>query len=258
MNIYILASGSKGNVSIVENDNKYILIDNGISFRKLNLKLKENNIDIKKIKDLIITHEHSDHISGLPMILKRGNLSNLYMTRGTYNALSSEIHQLIENVNLVLLTPNEVFKLHNLEVNPIDVSHDAAEPIGLIFKNAIKKAVFLTDTGYVDRAHHEVLSNADFYLVEANHDPVMLLNSFRPHGLKQRIMGIHGHLSNDEAALLMNNLIQTKSATWVIAHISEDCNNQFSIEEAIVNNFDDPTKVKIHFSSQESLDKFEL
>lgn len=258
MNIYVLASGSKGNVTVIENEGRKVLIDCGISYKKLLNKLEEASIKIEEINDIIITHEHKDHVVGLNMLLKHGFVNRVYMTLGTKTFLQPNLEDLFDKVDLNVLIPNHNFEVINLDVTPIDISHDANEPIGLVIKNEIKKAVILTDTGYVDRAHHEILSDADFYLLESNHDTKMLLNSKRPHLLKQRIMGITGHLSNDEAAELMNKLIINKKAIWVIAHISEDCNNVFSIEEAIVNNFDDPTKVEIYYSSQESLDVFKL
>lgn len=258
MNIYVLASGSKGNVAIVENDNKKVLIDCGISYRRLNDKVKEFNLKLSKINHLLITHEHSDHIIGLKMLLKYGNITHVYMTRGTFEVLKDDIKKMISDVELVIIKSYERFSLFNLEIIPFPTSHDANEPIGFVVNNEFKKAVFLTDTGYVDRGLYEMLANADFYLVEANHDPELLLNSRRPFALKQRIMGIDGHLSNEEAAILMNQLITNKKATWVVAHISEDCNTEYLIEKAIVDHFDNPMKIEVVYSSQESLSKIEL
>ena len=128
--------------------------------------------------------------------------------------------------------------------------------LGLIGEK--KSFVCLTDTGYVDQSYHEVLKDADLYLLESNFDPKKLLGSRRPFALKQRILGVQGHLSNEEAAVLMNKLIKNKKSKWVVAHISEECNDAFDIEKAIVDHIEDLLKIDVIYASQESLPGIKL
>jgi len=250
MEIFILASGSKGNVTYVKNEVTSFFIDAGISYQKIESKMKAYGEDVRSVKTLFLTHEHLDHIAGLKTLLKSGQIEQVYLTQGTLEALNGEIKPLLPRYEII--KADEMFNFYNFEVTPILLSHDAKEPVGFIFKESEKKFVVLTDTGYVDQSYVSMLKNADCYLLEANHDPARLLHSSRPFYLKQRILGITGHLSNEDAARLMNQLVD-KKAVWIVAHISEDCNEIFDIEKAIVEQFEDPTKVEIYYASQQSL-----
>ncbi len=256
MEVFVLASGSKGNMTYVKNDLVSFFIDAGISYQKVLLKMKAYQENIESVKTLFLTHEHLDHICGLKGLLKSGILNDVYLTKGTLDALPKDIKALLPEVRLI--KADEVFYYYHFEVLPILLSHDAKEPVGFIFKDGDKRFVVLTDTGYVDQSYIDILKDADLYLLEANHDPKKLLNSSRPFSLKQRILGITGHLSNEDAAILMNKLVCKKQSTWVVGHISEDCNEQFDIEKAIVDHFDNPSKVKIVYSSQNSLPGIKL
>lgn len=258
MDVYVLASGSKGNMTLVETDNSAFFIDAGISVTKMKKKMDDYGIDFRKVEALFITHEHQDHIIGLKGLLKLNTIKQVYLTKGSYEYLSEEIKKLLPEV--IFIKSDNDFYHKEVKVFPMMLSHDANEPVGFVFKNnQNKKMVLLTDTGYVHETYHELIENADLYILESNHNPTTLIRSNRPHYLKQRIMNELGHLSNIEAALLMNKVVNNgKKATWVVAHISEDCNSHFDIEEAIVSTFDNPNKVKIYFSSQESLEVIKI
>lgn len=249
MNIYILASGSKGNSIIIEDNNNYLAIDLGISFKKYIEKLEELGIDPNNIKDYIITHEHQDHTKGLKGLIKRCEGNNFYLTKGTNRILKKDNMEL---TNITYLKYDEPVKILNYEVFPLEISHDAAEPIGLIIKTEDKKIAIITDSGYIPNIYDEKLKNLDAYLFEANHDIPMLMKSPRPHQLKTRIISESGHMSNDYITEKLDRLIDDKSI-WVVCHISEDCNTVDKIEEAIVKNFSNPFKLKeIHYTSQET------
>lgn len=255
MDILVLASGSKGNMTLVKNDNTSFFIDAGISYQKIESKVKAYGENIDSVDTLFLTHEHADHILGLKSLLKSGSISRVYLTQGTLDALNGEIKPFLPEYTII--KADEKFYHFDFEITPILLSHDAKEPVGFIFHDKNKKFVLLTDTGYVDQSYINVLKNADCYLLESNHDPVKLLNSKRPFYLKQRILGVTGHLSNDDAARLMNQLIE-KESIWIVAHISEDCNDIFDIEKAVVDYFEDPSKVTIYYASQESLPRIKL
>lgn len=258
MEIYILASGSKGNVTYFETNHKRFLIDAGITFSNLNQKMKAICKPIENVDTLLITHEHIDHIKGLKVLLKQGFIQNVFLTKGTLDALGKDIQDLLP-LNTTIIRADESFYLEDIQVLPIMLSHDANEPVGFTLYYKDKKVVLLTDTGYVDDSYDDVLRNADLYILEANHDPYKLMHSSRPFMLKKRILGETGHLSNEDAAILMNRIVEENHfAIWVAAHISEDCNSALDIEEAIVKIFDDPTKIELKISSQETLEKIKL
>lgn len=255
--VVILASGSKGNALIIKYEQDFILVDIGISFLSLNNKLKALNLDIEKINRLLITHEHSDHIKGLKTFLKRRPNVELIMTNKTLKSLDNETKQLINKVKII--TQEESFKLHDISVNSFALSHDAAEPVGFKFIANKKSIVLATDTGYIDESYFNLLKNADLYILESNHCPEILMDSNRHFYLKQRILSDTGHLSNNEASWLMNEFVkEIESTKWAIAHISEDCNTQYKIERAIVKIINEPSKIEVIYTSQETSEVIKL
>ncbi|MBU1094126.1 MAG: MBL fold metallo-hydrolase [Firmicutes bacterium] len=256
MEVFILASGSKGNMAYLKVGDIRLFIDAGISYQKVKNKMVAYEENLYDVRSLLITHEHHDHVMGLKMLLKQGAIEDIYITKGTYNALPTEVVALFERTHFI--SADVPFFMSDIKVSPFMLSHDAAEPVGFVIENQMKKMVVLTDTGYVDQSYHEMLSNADLYLLEANHHPTKLMNSARPFLLKKRILGERGHLSNDDAAWLVNLFVKDRPSKWVVAHISEDCNTCLDIEESIVKVFDDPTKIEIYYASQASLPGIKL
>ncbi|TVP86736.1 MAG: MBL fold metallo-hydrolase [Acholeplasmataceae bacterium] len=252
MDIHILASGSKGNATVIRSGDIRLMIDAGISFPKIKQRMQQHKEELTQVKTLFLTHEHGDHIAGLKGLLKQGFIEEVFLTKGTYHALPADLIPLFPP--RVHFIQNEVpVRWNGFVVTPFAVSHDAAEPVAFIFEENGKKVVHLTDTGYVDQSYHALLSDADLYLVEANHDPVKLMHSPRPFPLKKRILGERGHLSNEDAAWLVNRLVGKRKSVWIVTHISEDCNTALDIEEAIVRMFDDPTKVEVYYTTQDGL-----
>lgn len=258
MEVHILASGSKGNCAYIETDKHYMFVDVGISYLTLKEKIKKIGKDIEKINTLFITHEHIDHIKGLKTLLKAGHIERLYITKGTLDVLPADIKPFLP-LETVIIAADEKYFLDGFLIKTFMLSHDAKEPVGFVFEYLDKKIVFLTDTGYVDQSYDELLSNADLYILEANHDAYKLMHSARPFLLKRRILSEKGHLSNEDAVLLINKYVhKDKFAYWVAAHISEDCNTVLDIEEAVVKILDDPTKIELLISSQETLEVIKL
>ncbi|MGI6787550.1 MAG: MBL fold metallo-hydrolase [Acholeplasmataceae bacterium] len=251
MEIRILASGSKGNIISLISGNCHLLIDVGISFTKTKQKFEKYKIDLSSIDGIILTHEHKDHSSGLRIFLKNYPNVPVFLTKGTMDGLDIETKSSIKNYQFV--EPERYFAINQIQIYPMLVSHDANEPIGLVITNNGKKAVFITDTGYIHKDYFEVIKDADFYYLEANHDELMLMQTYkRPHHLKMRILSERGHLSNNEATKILNEVIINKRPIWAVAHISEDCNTREKIEMAVVKNFNDPFKAKLIYTSQES------
>ena len=257
MEIRVLASGSKGNILSLISGNSHLLIDVGISYTRINKKLKEHNLSPSSVNSIIITHEHRDHMSGLRVFLNRNPGVKVYLTKGTMDGLDKDTRAVITNFEFI--TSEVTFEIDNLSIYPMLISHDANEPIGLVIKTKDKKAVFVTDTGYIHKDYFPIISNADFYYLESNHDEIMLMETWkRPHHLKMRILSERGHLSNNEATRVLNDVIQTKKAVWAVAHISEDCNTHEKIEMAIVKNFDNPLKVRVVYTSQEMTEAIKI
>ena len=179
-----------------------------------------------------------------------------YISSGTYNNLDTKTKESLVNFEIIKTDQEIVFDM--IKVTTYDLSHDANEPLGFVIESN-KKIVVATDTGYIDQKYFDLLKNANLYLLESNHEPSMLMDSRRPYYLKQRILGDKGHLSNDEASWLINEFIKDKDESiWAVAHISEDCNSIYNIEKSIVNIIEDPTKIEVLYTSQDTLEKIKL
>lgn len=233
MKVSILASGSNGNATCFETANECFLIDDGLSFKMLFSRLNECRIDIHKISSLFVTHEHTDHVAGLKVLLKRLPLT-CYLSSGTYNGLNYETKSVVDENNYTFIKGGDVIYLNGVKVTAISTHHDAKEPLGYIIEENDKKVVYITDTGYVDQTYYKDIMNADMYIMESNYDVELLWSSGRPFDIKKRIDGDHGHMSNITSAVLLAKLIGPKTKQVVFAHISDDC-NYYNMPELILN-----------------------
>lgn len=216
MKFYVIASSSKGNVSYLESGNKKILIDAGVSYLKIRQGLKKINVSAKDITDVFITHEHSDHVRGLNVLLKYIN-PQVHLSEGTKEALN-----LKKSVNII-----EAYKeinFENLTITPLPLSHDANEPLGFLFANELSKIAFITDTGFIEEKVRKKIENSTLYYLESNHDPYLLSNSRRPYYLIKRILNETGHLSNYDAAYYLSKMLGENTRHVIFAHVSQECN----------------------------------
>ena len=209
MKFNIIASGSKGNATIVRYNNTNILIDMGISLTRLSEGLKEFGLNVKDINGAIFTHDHADHISGIKFISPKIQ----YGLRGT---LASSLSNVIE-----LFEP---FKIGDITVTAFPISHDATNPCGYILEGDDEKLTYVTDTGVFPEVSKEIASNPDYLIIESNHDIKMLLMTNRTYELKTRIMSEHGHLCNEDSAITTLELIGPKTKEIYLAHLSEEAN----------------------------------
>lgn len=232
MKIVVLASGSKGNATYIENDNTKILIDAGISFRQIKKRLEENDIIIDGLSAILLTHEHDDHVSGLGVLL--GNIdTNLYMTKKCYEGFKGRKLDMIRGKKITLIESLTPFMIGNLEIQPFQLSHDAADCVGYKITDNETSMVYLTDTGYVSEKIYDTIKNATLYVMEFNHDVEMQTNSNRDFSLINRVLGDRGHLSNIDAAVLFCMIKGDNTKYLIPAHISNDCNCIDKIDEAI-------------------------
>lgn len=225
MKVTVLASGSKGNCTLVETESNKFLIDIGINYKTLNKRLHELNVKIEDIDAVFITHEHADHIKGLEVLIKKHNLY-IVLSRGTYEAMliNYKIDIMYEYFNIV--KPGEEVFLNSTSIVPFLISHDAKEPFGYIITYKNKKLVYITDTGYVSQEIEDKIKNSDIYIFETNHNVEMLLATKRPWPLIQRILGDKGHLCNEDALYSLLRVVGENTKYIYLAHISEEANNE--------------------------------
>ena len=225
MKFSVIGSGSKGNVTYLETNNTKILIDCGLSYKQINVRLKSHNLDLENLDGIFITHEHTDHVAGLNVLMNNLETS-IYMTEITYDSLKYQIKDNLPQSKVSFITPYEKQVINDCEILPFSISHDASDAVGYVIYAEGKKIVYLTDTGYLPIKEFELLENADAYVFESNYDVTMLFTSDRPFYLKQRIDSVKGHLSNNDSAYNMAKLVGDNTKQIVLAHPSRECNTK--------------------------------
>lgn len=209
MRFIVVRSGSKGNATLIINEGRVLLIDMGICLKDLKSALILEDMNLMNIEAMLLTHEHSDHTAGIKYL----DPLPIYCTKETYSGASVEP-----------ITPYEKIKLCGLEVTPVSTSHDVKNPLGFIIKSKEEKLVYLTDSGKIPAKTLTKLKNADYYIIESNHDVKMLNKTNRPEFLKQRILSEKGHLSNVQSATYMTGLVGENTKEIILAHLSEEAN----------------------------------
>ena len=210
MIICTLASGSSGNCLLIATEKTRILIDAGISLKQIILRLNTLDLKMSDIDAVIITHEHTDHAAALPFIEKP-----VYVASETVTIWKDKVKDLRE------FETGSTFPLNDLLISSFPVPHDALDPVGFTVETDHKKLGIVTDIGSVTSLVRERLKGSELLLLEFNHDERMLLYSSYPWDLKQRIKSRLGHLSNTEAAGLLQNLIHDGLSHVILAHLSE-------------------------------------
>ncbi len=221
MEVRTLASGSSGNCILISGDGEYLLVDAGISCRRIAAALAEDGLTPEDLSGVFITHEHRDHTNGLITLTKRYHLP-IYASPGTADALCSDVPGASEVVHI--LDCGQSFDLGWFTVETFPTSHDAAEPIGFTFSCGGRKAAVVTDLGYVSDDVMDGVLGCHLLLCEANHDVEWLRTGPYPYYLKQRILGDKGHLSNEAGAALALKCVEKGAKTVILAHLSAENN----------------------------------
>lgn len=221
MKFQTLASGSKGNCSIVITKETKFLIDIGISYLNLKRKLEKENAYIDKFTGILITHAHNDHIKGLTGVMKHTNLK-IFIPKNMYK----ELREYVPIERIVFLEENNILKDINIEV--FKTSHDTECSVGYIITSNNRSLVYITDTGYVNRKYFSKLTGKDIYLIESNHDEEMLMDGPYPYYLKQRVISDRGHLSNETTSSYLTKFVDNNTKYIFLAHISQK-NNTVSL-----------------------------
>ncbi len=225
MQVSVLASGSTGNASLIETKQHKVLMDAGLSGKKLKALLAEVNVEITQLDAVFLSHDHSDHSSGLGVLLRRYPQIDGFANDGTWQYLlkTHKIGKLpVEQLNVI--NPGQTKQFGDLSVTAFATSHDAAEPQYYVFESGGKRMAFLTDTGYVSQRVESVITDADAYLMEFNYDQMMLRQGPYSWPLKQRILSDVGHLSNDEAGQALADVVTSRTKHVFLAHRSQENN----------------------------------
>lgn len=224
MELCSIASGSSGNCIMVGADNCHLIIDAGISGKRIEQGLNSLGHKTSEMQGVLVTHEHIDHISGLGVIARRYGLP-IYTTEGTKQAiLSTKAVGKIDESLFHVITPDQEFTVGELEIEPVRISHDAADPVAYIVKKDGRSAGVITDLGKYDDYIIDKMQGLDVLLLEANHDVNMLQMGPYPYPLKQRILGDRGHLSNELSGQLLGKILHDKFQEVVLGHLSKENN----------------------------------
>lgn len=221
LTIHILASGSEGNCLLVSGTTARLLVDAGISARRITASLRELGLSPAELDGVLLTHEHSDHTAGLATLTKQYHLP-LYATGGTAAAVRTRLP--ITTPVLRPIPRQGTFPVGDVAVTVFPTSHDAAESVDFRFDCGGASAGVLTDTGFVTREASQSLHGVDLLVLESNHDVEWLLSGPYPYYLKRRILGDHGHLSNEAAAEFARWLAESGTRRFVLAHLSRENN----------------------------------
>ena len=224
MKLYSIASGSSGNCIYVGEEDRGVLVDAGISMKRICEGLNGESISPEQIEGILITHEHSDHISGLGPLLRKYEIP-VYGTEKTLQSILSS--DKMKKVNTDLFFPvlaDKPVKIKDMEIMPFSISHDAADPVCYTIERAGKKVSVATDMGNFSDYTVSHIAKSDAMLLEANHDINMLQVGRYPYHLKMRILGYRGHLSNDNTARLIERVLHDKLQYVVLGHLSQENN----------------------------------
>ncbi len=224
MEICVLASGSKGNAIYVAGADTRVLIDCGLSLKELRARLACIDLDVEQIDGLCVTHEHSDHSAGLRVLARRTAVP-MYANDPTASAVEYAARRHAETPwNWNVFATGSPFTIGGLTFEPFSVPHDAAEPVAFAVSDGTHRVGIATDMGMPTTLVRKRLAGCDALVLESNHDADLLRNSERSWALKQRIAGRRGHLSNEQSAELLTDLLHQGLKCICLAHLSDDCN----------------------------------
>ena len=217
-----LFSGSSGNALYVGCDTTRILVDAGLSGTKICAEMGRFGLNPAELNGILVTHEHADHISGVGILSRRYRLP-VYANEGTWQAMRDKLGS-IDEANVRVFETGVDFNIGPLNVTPFATPHDAAEPVGFAICAGADRLAIATDIGAVRESWLRHLEGADVVLLESNHDVDMLKAGRYPYDLKRRILGAHGHLSNDDAGRAAVELARRGVRLIVLGHLSGENN----------------------------------
>ena len=242
MKVKTIASGSEGNCAIVICGETKLIIDMGISYLTLKRSLEENSFSIDDFAGILITHNHRDHVNGLASLIKKTNLK-AFIPEKMYDGIKELVP--LHRCEFI----DDEFSINDVNIELIHTSHDAPCSVGFIIEYNKKSLVYVTDTGYINRKYLNKMTKKDIYVIESNHDEVMLMDGPYPRFLKERVISDKGHLSNITTAKYLKKIIGSNTKYILLAHISESNNTEEIAYNTIVNELDNPN-IKVQVAKQ--------
>ena len=241
-NFCSLYSGSSGNSLFVESQNTKILVDTGVSCKKIEKALEDIDVNPSTLDGILITHEHTDHVQGLGTLSKKFDLP-VFVNQETLDAMPTQKDK-ISSKNIKTFKVTEKFEIGDLTINPFSIPHDAANPCGFNIYKDDKKISIATDIGHITNSILKELEESLFIMLEANYDPNVLKCSTYPFNLKTRIAGPTGHLSNEMAGKTISYLIKSGLKNAMLGHLSKESNfpelaYKTVVDELLENNYNE-------------------
>ncbi|MBB5038349.1 MBL fold metallo-hydrolase [Prosthecobacter dejongeii] len=220
----VLGSGSSGNCAVVSTGRTTLLVDAGLSAKQICVRLEAAGYTLDQLDGILLTHEHQDHTNGLEVLSSKRTLP-LYATALTRETLQGSL-KFRTPPSWRLMTTGSAFDFQDLRIECFPVPHDAVDPVGFVIADEESRLGLLSDVGFVTNLIKDRLKAADSLFVEANYDAQLLeADTKRPWATKQRISSRHGHLSNDQAAELIESVAHAGLHHVVLGHLSDDCND---------------------------------
>ena len=235
-----LYSGSSGNSLFIETQNTKLLVDAGVSSKKIETALNDINVDPNTLDGILITHEHTDHVQGLGTLSKKFDLP-VFVNQETLDAMPKQRDKIADK-NIKTFKVTDKFEIGDLEIKPFSIPHDAANPCGFNIWKDNKKISIATDIGHMTNPILKNLEESLFIMLEANYDPEVLRCSSYPFTLKSRIAGPTGHLPNEMAGKTISHLLKSGLKNAMLGHLSKESNfpelaYQTVMDELISNNY---------------------
>lgn len=241
----ILASGSSGNCAYLETESTRLLIDAGLSARQIRQRLLTLGRAPEGLQGILITHEHHDHVQGLAVLARKLRIP-IYCNRLTRDALCSELGA---DLPFQIFTTGNTFEIGDVTVENFSIPHDAQDPVGFLLRTSDGNLGFLTDLGHATRMVIERVRSAHALVLEANHDLKLLQeDTRRPWSVKQRIASRHGHLCNEAAATVTEQVVHAGLQHLFLGHLSRDCNRPELAQKAVQDKLNDLCAAHVHLT----------
>jgi phosphoribosyl 1,2-cyclic phosphodiesterase len=247
LSVCMLASGSKGNAIYVSDGETAILVDAGLSGKEIARRMHAAGLQMESVKAILVSHEHSDHIRGVGVLARRHRLP-VFITRDTADAATSQLGR-IDDLQYFEIGRN--FSIDGLAIHPFATSHDAHDPAGFTIAQNGHKIGIATDLGIATGMVKEHLKACSLLVLEANHDPTMLIEGPYPWPLKQRIKSRSGHLSNQDSRDLLAEIKHDGLCHVILAHLSETNNTPEKALQAALQAQDTQDRFQLHVACQD-------
>ena len=248
LSLCVLASGSKGNAIYVSDGRTAILVDAGLSGIEIAKRMQAAGLRMETLKAIVVSHEHSDHVRGVGVLARRHHLP-VYITRATASAAAPQLGRIDEMKHFEI---GRTFFIEDMAIHPFATSHDAHESSGFTINRNGHKIGIATDLGIATGMVKNHLKACSLVVLEANHDPRMLIEGPYPWPLKQRIKSRSGHLSNQDSCELLSEIKHEGLCHVILAHLSDTNNTPEKALQAVLQAVDEHDRFRLHVACQDS------